>query len=170
MAVLNTILGKGPSSLLFQKIREEAGLSYSVCSFIEYFEDTGVWGIFAGTEPDKTVKFYRILQDILQDLRNNPLPETLIEETVTGLCGRLLLENDSISAMLTRLAETELFAKRYIPTAEAIEKLKKVTAEDLIQLSQELFNPDKIVGLALGPVKKAGLPDWLEPVEGKVEW
>jgi len=161
LAILDKLLGVGPSSQLFNRIREEAGIGYDVHSFVEYFQDCGMWGVFGAFEAKSASRFFKLLRDILDDLAGESIDRITFDETINGLCGRLLLQQDSMSSMLNRLAENELHLGRFISVEESIERLHAVTPDDVRDLAAELFALESISGLALGPVNDKTRPDWL---------
>jgi len=161
-AVLNKVLGIGASSLLFNRVREEEGIGYDVHSFAEYFQDCGLWGVFGAFESKSVGKFFDIFRNIMDDLAGGLIDNAILKETVDGLCGRLLLQKDSVNSMLARLAENELQLNRFITIEESIEKLRKVTADDVRRLAEDIFNPENLTGIAVGPVNKKTCPGWLK--------
>ncbi len=163
LAVLNKVLGGGASSLLFQRIREDYGIGYNVHSFIEYYHDAGLWGVFAAVERKNVTVFFRLLKEILNDLSEKGIEEETLNNIVSGLSGRLRLQKDAISAPLNRLAENELQLGRYIPVEESLGNLRKVTVEEIRKLARKLFDPSTISGVAVGPVDNKYCPDWLTP-------
>lgn len=168
MAILNSILGRGPSSILFQQIREQKGLCYNIFSFNEFFQDSGIWGIYAGIEPTNAHKYLELLREILDDLMSVRIDEELLAKTISGISGKLLLEVDSVSGMLMRLAETELYEGRYITTKESIEELKKVSPDDIRKLANELFDPKNMSGIILGKTRKIADSGWLSIIENEL--
>ncbi len=161
-AILNKILGIGASSLLFHRVREEAGIGYDVHSFGEYFNDCGIWGVFGAFEQKSVAKFFDILRGIMDDIVGGIIDDAALKESIDGLSGRLLLQKDSVNSMLNRLAENELQLGRFVTVDESIQKLRTVTAEQVRELAVELFDPNAMTGIAVGPVNKKTCPNWLE--------
>ena len=168
LAVLDTILGRGASSLLFQRIREEAGIGYRIYSFGEYFSDSGLWGIFASIEPSDANRFFDLAQGIFDELIDGGIIRERFDDTLRGLIGKTKLENDSVSSLLARLVETELYEGKYISLGETLEKLSAITPEDVIEIAHELFRPGRMTGVCLGPPGFDISPDWLDISEDKV--
>ena len=167
-AVLDTILGRGASSLLFQRLREENGIGYRVFSFGEYFSDSGLWGIFASLEPANANRFFDLAQKVFDELIDGRIIRERFDNTLRGLTGKTKLENDSTNSLLARLVETELYEGKYITLKETLEKLAAITPDDVVELARGLFQPDRMTGVCLGPSISDISPSWLTAVEGKM--
>lgn len=157
-SILNTILGGGMSSRLFQEIREKRGLAYSVYSFISSFFDSGILGIYVGTADNA---LNRVLQILLREIRNltedYPKPKELASAK-EQLKGNLLLSLESTDSRMNRLAKSEIYFKRFIKVEEIIEGIEKVKAEEVSALAKRIFNPEYLSLTVLGPVKKEKIP------------
>ncbi len=157
-SVLNTILGGGMSSRLFQEIREKRGLAYSVYSFISSFFDSGILGIYVGTGDNA---LNRVLQILLREIRNLtedcPKPKELASAK-EQLKGNLLLSLESTDSRMNRLAKSEIYFKRFIKVEEIIEGIEKVKAEEVSVLAKKIFNPELLSLTVLGPVAKEQIP------------
>ena len=159
--VLNTILGGGMSSRLFQEVREKRGLAYSVYSFVSSFVDSGLLGVYVGTG-DHTVR--RVLQVILREmtrLAENSIRPKELRSAKDQLKGNLLLSLESTDSRMSRLAKNEIFFHRFISTDEIIEGIEKVSAEEICSLAQEIFRPDSLSLTVLGPVTDKTVPKTL---------
>ena len=159
--VLNTILGGGMSSRLFQEVREKRGLAYSVYSFVSSFVDSGLLGVYVGTG-DQTVR--RVLQVILREmtrLAENSIRPKELRSAKDQLKGNLLLSLESTDSRMSRLAKNEIFFHRFISTEEIIEEIEKVSAEEICSLAQEIFRPDSLSLTVLGPVTDKSVPKTL---------
>lgn len=157
-SILNTILGGGMSSRLFQEVREKRGLAYAVYSFISSFLDSGILGIYAGTG-DNALR--RVIQITLREMRklteDLPKPKEL-QSAKEQLKGNLLLSLESTDSRMNRLAKSEIYFHRFINIEEIIEGIEKVTAEEVSRLAQKIFNPDFLSLTVLGPVNKNSIP------------
>lgn len=149
--LLNTILGGGMSSRLFQEIREKRGLAYSVYSFLSSFSDAGVLGIYAACEPSR-------LQELLTVLRGevDSLARSLTEEDVrvakSQLRGHVMLSLESSDARMNRLAKGEFYFGRYVSIDEVIQGFERVTIDQLKAEASALFDSCPFTVVALGPV------------------
>jgi predicted Zn-dependent peptidase len=148
--LLANILGGGMSSRLWQKVREEQGLAYSVGASAAMYLDCGVFSIYAGTSPNRTENVLDIALGELRDIVKNGVgAEELAlmkEQTVSSV---LLGLEDSATRAGT-LARLEMVHGRQIPLEETIAKIEAVTAEEIQELAREFFQTEKIGFGALG--------------------
>ena len=159
--ILNTILGGGMSSRLFQEVREKRGLAYSVYSFASSFVDSGLLGVYVGTG-DHTLN--RVLQVILREMKRlaeNSIRPKELRSAKEQLKGNLLLSLESTDSRMSRLAKNEIFFHRFVSTEEIIEGIEKVSAEEISSLAQEIFRPDSFSLTVLGPVTEKTIPKTL---------
>lgn len=149
--ILNTILGGGMSSRLFQEIREKHALAYSVYSFISSFSDTGLFGVYAGCDPDRAAELVDILG---KEVRS--LPSTLTEEDLVTarnhMKGNLVLAMESSEARMNRLAKGEYFFGRYLPLEEILGGLDAVTLDELRGAAEIILDRNRFNLVALGPL------------------
>ena len=158
VSILNTILGGGMSSRLFQEIREKRGLAYSVYSFLSSFVDSGMLGVYVGTG-EKTLN--RVLQIILREMHKLAevyLKPQELRAAKEQLKGNLLLSLESTDSRMGRLAKNEIYFQRFIKTEEIIEGIEKVSAAEVCQLAQQIFRPQFLSLTALGPVTEKEIP------------
>ncbi len=137
--VMNVILGGSMSSRLFQKLREERGLCYSVFSSLNAFQDTGYVSIYAGTGRD-TVKTAAEL--ILQECRLlvlEPVTSEELENAKNHLKGSLMLSLESSSTRMFNLAKNDMYHDRQVTAEEVLAEISKVTVEDVQHVAMELF-------------------------------
>jgi len=159
--ILNTILGGGMSSRLFQEVREKRGLAYSVYSFASSFVDSGLLGVYVGTG-NHTLN--RVLQVILREMKRlaeNSIRPKELRSAKEQLKGNLLLSLESTDSRMSRLAKNEIFFHRFVSTEEIIEGIEKVSAEEIGSLAQEIFRPDSFSLTVLGPVTEKNIPKTL---------
>jgi predicted Zn-dependent peptidase len=148
--VLNTLLGGGMSSRLFQNVREKQGLVYSIFSELNPFRDTGCLSVYAGTSRESAPK---VVKSVLQEFRN--FKEVLLseEELKRGkdqLKGSLMLSLESSTARMSNLARQEMYYDRFVGMDEIIDRIQAVTSEDVQKSAQELFKPETIAVTVLG--------------------
>jgi predicted Zn-dependent peptidase len=148
--ILNTLLGGGMSSRLFQNIRERQGLAYSIYSDLNPYRDTGCMAVYAGTSLASADKVVRSVVKEFKDLKNNPVPEEELRRSKDQLKGSLMLSLESSSARMSNLARQEMYFDRFQDLDELIEKIEAVTAADLQEIAQQFFKPDSIAIAALG--------------------
>lgn len=152
--ILNTILGGSMSSRLFQKIREDYGLAYSIHSFISPYADTGLLGIYAGTSPAFFNKVLKMSLEELKILRNVKVSDNEIKRSKDQLKGNLILSLESSTSRMNQLAKQEIYFGRYFSMDEIIAEIEKVRGDNIQSLAEKLLE-DSFFNLAiLGPVKK----------------
>jgi predicted Zn-dependent peptidase len=160
--VLSNILGGGMSARLFQTVREQLGLAYSIYSFIDFFVDTGVFGIYLGTNKKNAARAIELVLREIGKLKKNSLSSRELSNAKYQLKGNLILGMESTSSRMNRLARNELFLNDYVGTDKTIEYINKIKAQDIINLADEFLVLDKLSAVVLGPVGKDSLRrvDW----------
>jgi predicted Zn-dependent peptidase len=153
--LLQVILGGNISSRLFQAVREELGLAYSIYSFISFFSDTGALGIAAGVGPNNLDAVLAAVCRELKRLKEEPVPATELAAAREYLQGSIWLAAEDVEHRMMRLAKNELHFGHYIPLEEIIAGLMKVRAADILETARELLKPDKWGLALLGPVEGA---------------
>jgi len=148
--VLNTVLGGGMSSRLFQKIREEQGLVYSIYSDLNPYRDTGCLTIYAGTSLESTRSVVGSVMAEFRELKTIPLAEEEVRRAKDQLKGSLMLSLESSTARMSNLARQEMYFDRFFTLDETIEQIESVTAQELSEMSNQLFQTDKVAVTALG--------------------
>ncbi|MEE4609079.1 MAG: pitrilysin family protein [Desulfobacteraceae bacterium] len=151
-SLLNSILGGNMSSRLFQAIREQHGLAYSVYSFVTSLTDSGMIGIYAAVAPENTREtLVRIVAE-LRRLADTPVGPQRLADAKAFTKGSLLLASESNENQMMRLAQNEIYAGRFIPIDEVTERIDAVGAGDIQHLAAELLDPGHLALTALGPV------------------
>ena len=148
--ILNTLLGGGMSSRLFQNIRERQGLAYSIYSDLNPYRDTGCMAVYAGTSLASASKVVRSVVNEFRDLKNKAVPEEELRRSKDQLKGSLMLSLESSTARMSNLARQEMYFNHFQDLDELIEKIEAVTADDLQSLAQEFFKTESIAVTALG--------------------
>ncbi len=153
--VLNTLLGGTMSSRLFQHIREERGLAYSVFSSVNSFLDTGNLTVYAATSPETGREVIDLVVEEFRRLKDEPVGESELQMARDHLKGSLMLSLESSSSRMSNLARQEVYFGRQFTLGEILEGIDLVTREDLARLSGEIFDPQRCTLAVLG--KTAGL-------------
>jgi predicted Zn-dependent peptidase len=148
--LLNTMLGGGMSSRLFQAIREDKGLAYSIYSETNPFRDTGCLAIYAGTSAEKTREVLRLTIEELRRLKEEPVPESELKRAKDQLKSNIVLGLESSSSRMSNLARQEMYFGRFFSVDEIIAEVNGVQAADVQALAQELFRPEAIALTILG--------------------
>jgi predicted Zn-dependent peptidase len=146
--VLNTILGGGMSSRLFQKIREQNGLAYSIYSELSLYRDAGCLYVYGGTSEANAGRVVQMTVDELRALAGEPVPAEEVKRAKDHLKGSIALSLESSSSRMSNLARQELFFGRFFTIDEMVEAIEQVTAEDVQLVARELFE-GRQVGLTL---------------------
>lgn len=139
LILLNNVLGGSMSSRLFQEVREERGLAYSVFSYHTSYQETGSLHIYAGTSISQIEKVYELCTDILQDLATNGITDKELEIGKEQLKGHLMLSLESTNARMSRIARDELLLNRQVTLDEMVAEIDAITIDDVHQLSSKLF-------------------------------
>jgi len=147
---LNTLLGGGMSSRLFQNIREKRGLAYSVFSELSLFRDTGCLLIYAGTSIESVRKVVDLVMGEFRILKNELIPEDELRRAKDYLKGSLMLGLESTSSRMGNLARQEMFFDRFFSLDELVESIEAVTAGQIQQIAQSFFRPECVAATVLG--------------------
>ena len=148
--VLNTLLGGGMSSRLFQNIRERQGLAYSIYSDLNPYRDTGCLAVYAGTSLTSASKVVQSVVSEFRKLKTETVPEEELSRAKAQLKGSLMLSLESSTSRMSNLARQEMYFDRFYDLDELIERIEVVTAEDLTRLANEFFKPEAVAVTALG--------------------
>ncbi len=151
--VLSSMLGGGFSSRLFQKIREEAGLAYSVYSDLSLYSDTGCLSIGAGTSLDALPRVLEYTLREFRDLKENLASESEIRRAKDHLKGSLMLSLESTGSRMANLARQETYHGRIRSLDEVIEAIEGVSAASVRDLANEWFQQDQIALSVLGDLR-----------------
>jgi predicted Zn-dependent peptidase len=156
--LLNVILGSSMSSRLFQEIREQRGLAYSIYSFLNSHEDTGLLGIYAGVTPENVPETLRVIREQLRLVASTPISETELSAAKEYVKGSMYLNSESADSRMNRLAKNEYLFGRYIPYEEVEEKICAVTPEEIQNWFVRSFDPEQLSLMLLGPVEAIDPP------------
>jgi predicted Zn-dependent peptidase len=151
LLVLNTVLGSGMSSRLFQNIREYYGLAYSIYSFLDFFFDTGLLGIYVGTDKQNVDLSIELIKKELQKFRDDSLTPQELEKTKLQLKGNLMLGLESTASRMNRLAKMEIYLDNYFSLDQTIAEIEKVSAQDVHNVACELFDEASLHTTILRP-------------------
>jgi predicted Zn-dependent peptidase len=151
-SLMNTIFGGNMSSRLFQEIREKRGLAYSVYSYISSFEDTGMFGAYAGVEPAKAQEVTALIMADLRRLEKETVRPSELRDAKEYTKGSMLLAAENTDNQMVRLAQGEINFGRHIPLADVVQRIEAVRAEDITVLAEALFHNSPFVLTVLGPL------------------
>jgi predicted Zn-dependent peptidase len=148
--IMNTLLGGGMSSRLFQNIRENRGLAYSVFSELTPYRDTGCLSVYAGTAIETAKKVVELILQEFRALKDEPVSVEELRRAKDNLKGSLMLGLESTSSRMANLARQELYFGRFFSLDELLESIEAVTAAEVQKIAQELFEPRHIALTMLG--------------------
>ena len=149
---LNTYLGGGMSSILFQRIREQKGLAYNIYSFVDAYHDDGLFGAYVGTDAKKVRQAYDLILNEFRRLTNRALTTSQVERIKAQLKGSLILAYESTTNRMNRLARQELMNEGYHTLRQTILRIERVSPSDILELANRLFDENKLAVAVLGPV------------------
>jgi predicted Zn-dependent peptidase len=150
--ILNSVLGGGMSSHLFQNIREKRGLAYAVFSSLSSFHDAGCLSVYAGTAADKARQVIELVLAEFCELKSNPISQEELQRAKDYLKGSLLLSLESSTSRMGNVARQEMYFGRYISQGEIARSVDAVTAQQVLAVAQEFFHPERLAITVLGPI------------------
>ena len=165
LRVLDTVLGGGASSRLFQEVRERRGLAYSVFSFSSLYAASGEVGLYVGTRPENLAEALEVIAAELQRVVREPPLEHELARSRENAKGRLALSLESTGARMNRLGGSVLAELPILSVEEIIARIDAVSVDDVRALAAELFAAPELSVAAIGPDEDA-LRAALAPLEG----
>ncbi len=149
--ILNTILGGGMSSRLFQNIREKRGLAYSVFSSFNAFRDAGCLSVYAGTSAESARKVLQLIMEEFRRMKETPLRDEELQPAKDYLKGSMLLSLESTMSRMANLARQEMYFGRYLSLDEIAASIDAVTPDEVLGVGDEIFQNARIALTVLGP-------------------
>ena len=153
LAIFNTLFGGGMSSRLFQKIREENGLTYSIYSYTTAFADTGVFTICASMNPNQAERVFELIAEELKEVTAEAFPEQLIAVTKEQMISNFIIGTESTLNRMTSAGASLLLRGEVQETEEVIAKIEAVTAADVLAAARAVLDTEKISYSAVGNLK-----------------
>lgn len=150
-ALVGSMMGGGMSSRLFQRVREELGLAYSVYTFQSFHADTGTHGVYVGTAPETA---RQAADAIVEELARVAADGLTAEEIAAGksqLKGQITLSLEGVTSRMYRAAGVELYDEPYRPLDEVLALVEAIDADTVRELCREYFAPERQTVLSLGP-------------------
>jgi predicted Zn-dependent peptidase len=152
--VLNEILGGGGNSRLFQRVREERGLAYSVYSYLSSYTDAGLFAIYAGVNPGSFQEVLDIIFEEMESLKEDGVTGKELSNAKTLLKSDLLLGFESTSARMSRLGKSSLLLGRVLDIDEVISRIDAVTLEDVNEVARRVMDPRGLTMSMVGPIEE----------------
>lgn len=157
LILLNNILGGTSSSRLFQEIREERGMAYSVYSYYSTYRDGGTFGVYAGTSPDQAQEVVNLIGHILSDITGSGISSDELHKTKEQLKGSLMLSLESTSSRMSRLGKNELLLGKFISLDETVSRINEVTVESINRVAKKVCDGPLAMS-AIGPFDDLKMP------------
>ena len=140
--VINAILGSGGSSRLYQEIREKKGLSYLVGSIYYPLSDTGMWGVYVGTDPKNVEPVKSIILREIERIQQEPLSPLELNDIKSYIRGRTLIRNEN-NASLAEFISQGLLTEQWEMPEKFLERIQAVTAEDVTRVARTYLREDR---------------------------
>ena len=151
LALLSSAMGGGMSSRLFQRVREELALVYSVFTFQSFYSKAGVSGVYLGTRPSSAEKAVEAVREELDKVAQNGMNEEELEQIKQQVKGQIMLSLESTGARLYRLASFALHGEPFTTLDDLLGKIDGVTQSQVAEMAGEFFSPEGLLLLRLGP-------------------
>ncbi len=158
--VMNHILGGGMSSRLFQSIREERGLAYSIYSFSMPFAETGAWGVYAGTAPEQTHTVMRLVQDELDRMVTDGVTDLELDRAKGNMRGGMALALEDANSRMVRLGRRELTGGDHLSVDEHLARVDAVTTQDVLEVGRAVLAAPRVIG-SVGPFEAHSLEEYV---------
>lgn len=150
--VLTTYLGGGMSSVLFQKIREDCGLAYSVFAFHDAYRDAGVFGIYMATDKNRLGQAYNIVRKELRRVSTRRMSSTRLDQIKNQMRGQFSLSLESTASRMSRLARNELMLGKHVTIAQTLKSIDRLRASDILAVANRILVDSGSAIATLGPV------------------
>ena len=155
LAVFQTIFGGGMSSRLFQKVREEQGLAYSIYSYTTAFADTGLFCIYASMNPAQADAVYKSIFHEIQQIRKEGVSQRLLEVTKEQMISNFIIGSESTLNRMTSAGAALLLRGEVMEMEEVIARIEAITEEDIQQVMELIFGGKEVSYSAVGNLKQA---------------
>ncbi|HET6516407.1 MAG TPA: pitrilysin family protein [Thermodesulfovibrionales bacterium] len=152
--LLNSVLGAGVSSRLFQEIRETRGLAYSIYSFLASYIDTGLWAVYAGTARKRVTEVITLITEEMKSLKDT-ITDVELQRAKDQMKGNLILGLESSNNRMQNIARQEIYYGQYYSPEEIIREIEAVSLEQARDLSERLVQSGAMALTVLGPVERS---------------
>jgi predicted Zn-dependent peptidase len=150
-ALVDMLVGGGMSSRLFQRVREELGLAYSVHTFSSSYADTGSHGVYVASAPESAQQALDAVRDVLREVSAHGLPESDLVMGKRQLRGQLVLSMEGITSRMYRAATTALYGEPFRSVDELMALVDAIDQDQVRDVAQSYFDPDRLILVSLGP-------------------
>jgi len=152
LLVINNIFGGGMSSRLFQKIREERGLAYSIYSYPSAYSKAGLFTIYSGMNPSQMSEVIKMVLEEVDILVSHKLNEEEVEKSKEQLKGNYILGLESISSRMNSIGKSELLMRKVKTPEEVLDRINQITVESVNDIIDKVFNLNKMSMAAVGVI------------------
>ncbi|HWR71921.1 MAG TPA: pitrilysin family protein [Nitrospirota bacterium] len=159
ISALNGVLGSSMSSRLFQEVREQNALAYSIYSYLASYRDTGLLTVYAGTDPSNALQAVQLVIKEMKKIKDEGITAAEESRVKNQIKGNLVLSLESSNSHMSRLARQEIFYGKYLSVDDIIKGVEKVTTDQVQRIAQQLFTAENISLAILGPLSRADVPD-----------
>ncbi|MFA6308266.1 MAG: pitrilysin family protein [Clostridia bacterium] len=155
LLTINNVLGGGMSSRLFQRIREQKGLVYSIYSFPSSYKSAGLFTIYAGMNPENLNRVTELISDEISKLIKTGISKDELEKSKEQLKGNYILGLESTSSRMNSIGKSELILNRIYTPQQVLKKIDKISIENVEKLVKKTFDTDKRSISVVGNIKKS---------------
>ena len=149
---LSTILGGSMSSRLFQNIREKEGICYSIYSFHSSYSDTGIFGIYCASSPDKFTRAVELAVNECRDLVRDGVTDEELDDARTFMKGNLALSLESIEVRMGQLAKNEMTFGRCFSFEEVVDRINRISRDEMVAVVERIFQSRKLAIVSVGEI------------------
>jgi predicted Zn-dependent peptidase len=148
LGIMNTVLGGGMSSRLYQEIREDRGLAYSTYSYQQGYSDAGYFGLYAGTNEENAPLVISLMKEQIQRMSEDGVTQAEFDLALGNITGGLALRYESSLARMNRLLSSEIGTGEYVPVSELMQRFSGVSLGQIQQVAQTVFSrPSSLVAV-----------------------
>ena len=152
LGVLNSALGGGMSSRLFQEVREKRGLAYSVYSYASSYADTGLFGIYAGCQPKRVEEVLKICREELQRVAEQGITDEELKRAIGQMSGSTVLGMEDTGSLMSRVGKAELCYGTHLSVDELLGKISAVTLDDVREVAASVLGAYQPSLAVIGPI------------------
>ena len=154
LAAVDSVLGGGMSSRLFQEIRENRGLAYAIGSYSAAYQEAGLFAVYGGTSINNVKTVLELIERECESIGKSSVTDVELDRAKNQIRGALVLGQESMSNRMSRLAKSELYYGRIVRVDEIISAITNVSRDDVAHVASELFTGSRFALAAIGPFKK----------------
>jgi predicted Zn-dependent peptidase len=154
LAAIDSALGGGMSSRLFQEIRENRGLAYSIGTYSAAYQEAGLFAVYGGTSVENIKVVLELIEAECANIGRDSVTDAELERAKNQIRGTLVLGQESMSNRMSRLAKSEIYFGRIVRVDEIISAITNVSKEDVASVASSLFNGSGFTLAAVGPFRK----------------